>query len=89
MGYSADVEVILDVREDVLRVPSSALLRGDRVLLLQDGRLVERPVKTGLANWEHTEITQGLQGGERIVTSLDRAGVDAGAAAVEDTAAPK
>jgi HlyD family secretion protein len=38
VGYSADVEVILDVRHDVLRVPSSALLRGERVLLLQDGR---------------------------------------------------
>ncbi len=87
VGYSADVEVILDVRKDVLRVPSSALLQGSRVLLLQDGQLVEQPVKTGLANWEHTEITQGLQGGERIVTSLDRAGVKAGAAAVEEAAA--
>jgi len=58
------------------------------VLLLQDGKLVEQPVKTGLANWEHTEILQGLQGGERIVTSLDRAGVKAGAAAVEEPAAP-
>jgi HlyD family secretion protein len=84
VGYSADVEVILDVRQDVLRVPSSALLQGGRVLLLQDGQLVEQPVKTGLANWEHTEIVQGLQGGERIVTSLDRAGVKAGAAAVEE-----
>jgi HlyD family secretion protein len=86
VGYSADVEVILDLRKDVLRVPSSALLQGGRVLLLQDGQLVERPVKTGLANWEHTEITQGLQGGERLVTSLDRAGVKDGAAAVEETA---
>jgi HlyD family secretion protein len=84
VGYSADVEVILDVKRDVLRVPSSALLQGARVLLLQDGQLVERPVKTGLANWEHTEIVQGLQGGERLVTSLDRAGVKAGAAAVEE-----
>ena len=88
VGYSADVEVILDVRKDVLRVPSSALLQGGRVLLLQDGQLVERPVKTGLANWEHTEITQGLQGGERIVTSLDRAGVKDGASAVEDASPP-
>jgi HlyD family secretion protein len=87
VGYSADVEVILDVRKDALRVPSSALQQGGRVLLLQDGQLVERPVKTGLANWEHTEIVQGLQGGERIVTSLDRAGVKAGAAAVEEAAA--
>lgn len=100
VGYSADVEVILDTRRDVLRVPSSALLQGDarsegkgpgqsgRVLLLQDGRLVERTVKTGLSNWEHTEIVDGLQGGERIVTSLDRAGVKAGAAAAEDAAPP-
>jgi len=86
VGYSADVEVILDVRQDVLRVPSSALLQGGRVLLLRDGQLVEQPVKTGLANWEHTEVVQGLQGGERIVTSLDRAGVKAGAAAVEEAA---
>jgi HlyD family secretion protein len=87
VGYSADVEVILDVRKDALRVPSSALMQGGRVLLLQDDRLVERAVKTGLANWEHTEITEGLQGGERIVTSLDRAGVKAGAPAVEEARA--
>jgi HlyD family secretion protein len=87
VGYSADVEVILDVRQDVLRVPSSALLQGGRVLLLQGGKLVEQPVTTGLANWEHTEVTQGLQGGERIVTSLDRAGVKAGAVAVEEAPA--
>ncbi len=87
VGYSADVEVILDVRRGVLRVPSSALLQGGRVLLLQDGRLVERPVKSGVANWEHTEVVMGLQGGERVVTSLDRAGVKAGAAAVDEAAA--
>lgn len=86
VGYSADVEVILDARTGVLRVPSSALLQGGRVLLLQDGRLVEREVRTGIANWEHTEIVQGLQGGERVVTSLDRAGVEAGAAAFDEAA---
>ena len=89
VGYSADVEVILAVHDDVLRVPSSALLPGSRVLLLEGGRLVERAVRTGLANWELTEIVQGLAGGERVVTSLDRAGVVAGAAAVEDGAPPK
>jgi HlyD family secretion protein len=88
VGYSTDVEVVLDVRRNVLRVPSSALLQGARVLLLENGLLVERSVTTGLANWEHTEITQGLQGSERIVTSLDRSGVKAGVAAVEDASAP-
>jgi len=86
VGYSADVEVILEVRKDVVRVPTSALLQGGRVLLFDGDRLVERPVKTGVANWEYTEVTEGLAAGDRIVTSLDRAGVKAGAAAVEEAA---
>ena len=84
VGYSADVEVILEVRQDVLRVPTSALLEGGRVLVLDDGKLAERKVGTGLANWEYTEIVDGLAAGDRIVTSLEREGVKAGAVAVED-----
>lgn len=87
VGYSADVEVILDVRPDVLRVPTAALMQGGKVLVLEGGRLAERAVKTGVTNWEHSEISAGLAGGERIVTSLDRAGVKAGVAAVVDDAA--
>lgn len=80
VGYSADVEVILAVREDVVRVPTSALLEGGRVLVAgADGKLEERKIKTGLANWEFTEVTEGLKAGERVVTSLERVGVVAGA----------
>jgi HlyD family secretion protein len=85
VGYSADVEIILDVRRDVVRVPTSALLEGGRVLVLAGGKLAERKVKTGVANWEYTEIVDGLAAGDRIVTSLEREGVKAGAAAVEDS----
>src|SRR5512137_451781 len=84
VGYSADVEIILDVRKDAVRVPTSALLEGGRVLVLDKGRLAERKVKTGVANWEYTEIVDGLAAGDRIVTSLEREGVKAGAAAEED-----
>lgn len=80
VGYSADIEVILSVRDDVIRVPTSALLEGGRVLVAgADGRLEERKIKTGLANWEFTEVSAGLTAGERVVTSLERAGVKAGA----------
>ena len=79
VGYSADIEVILAVRESVVRVPTSALLEGGKVLVGgADGKLEERLVKTGLANWEYTEVTEGLHAGERVVTSLERAGVKAG-----------
>ncbi|MEF8768608.1 MAG: efflux RND transporter periplasmic adaptor subunit [Candidatus Accumulibacter phosphatis] len=80
VGYSADVEVILAVREQTVRVPTPALLEGGRVLVAgADGSLEERRVKTGLANWEYTEVLEGLTTGERVVTSLERAGVKAGA----------
>jgi HlyD family secretion protein len=88
VGYSADVEVVLDVRADVLRVPTAALLEGGRVLVVgADGRLEERKVKAGLANWEYTEVLDGIGAGDRIVTSLERPGVKAGAAVVVEPAA--
>jgi len=51
------------------------------VLLYQDKtrKLEARSVKTGIANWQYTEILQGLNKGDRIVTSVDREGVKAGA----------
>jgi HlyD family secretion protein len=82
-GTSADVEVILEVRDDVLRVPTAALLEGSRVLVLgADGVLAEQEVEVGLSNWDWTEIRGGLEAGARVVTSLDRTGVEAGAEAV-------
>ena len=79
VGYSADVEVIHEVREQVLRIPTQALLEGNRVLLYgSKGVLEERKLTTGLSNWEYVEVTSGLVAGDRIVTSLDRAGVKAG-----------
>ncbi len=83
-GTSADVEVILSSREGVLRVPTSALLEGGKVLLLEDGSLVERSVELGLRNWDFTEVKGGLEPGARVVVSLDRPEVVAGARAREE-----
>lgn len=80
VGYSADVEVLLASRDRVLRLPTAALLEGNRVLVLRtsDQRLEERRIKPGIANWEYTEVLKGLRSGEKIVTSQERAGVKAG-----------
>ena len=81
-GYSADIEVTLMQRDNVLRIPTEAVQEGGRVLLLgADGILQERRIETGLSNWTWTEISAGLQAGEQVVTSLDREGVVAGARA--------
>lgn len=80
VGYSADVEIIYDVRDNVPRIPTQTLMEGNRVLLFnQDGVLEERKVTIGLSNWEFAEVTTGLKEGDQIVFSLDRAGVKAGA----------
>jgi HlyD family secretion protein len=86
VGYSADVEIILDGRDKVLRIPTAAIQEGGRVLIFNpvSGKLEERKIKTGIANWEYTEITEGLAAGERIVTSLEKEGVKAGAVVVAD-----
>jgi HlyD family secretion protein len=78
-GASADVEVILAAKDGVLRVPTSALMEGNRVLVVEDDRLVEKTVTTGLRNWEFVEVTGGLSAGERVTVSLDRIEVRAGA----------
>ena len=78
-GYSADVEIVHTTHANVLRIPTQSLLEGKRVLVYKEGILEERTVTTGLANWEQTEITGGLVEGDKIVLSLDQAGVKAGA----------
>ena len=83
-GTSADAEVILSTREDVLRIPTAALLEGGKVLLLADDRLVERTLDLGLRNWDFTEVTGGLERSDRVVVSLDRPEVVAGARAREE-----
>lgn len=85
-GYSADVEVILDNRQNVLRVPTQAVLDGKRVFVLdpQTGRLRATTVERGVSNWEYTEIRSGLEAGDLVVTSVDREGVADGAPAVRE-----
>ncbi|HJV27006.1 MAG TPA: efflux RND transporter periplasmic adaptor subunit, partial [Aromatoleum sp.] len=81
VGYSADAEIVLEVRDNALRIPTATLRDGTKVLRYraEDGRLEERTVKPGISNWEYTEILDGLAEGDRIVSSLEREGVKAGA----------
>jgi HlyD family secretion protein len=81
VGYSADVEVVLDRHENVLRIPTSALLDGNKVLLYrpETKKLEEHVVKLGITNWEFSEVIDGLSQGDQIVTSLEREGIKAGA----------
>lgn len=85
VGYSADIEIVLNGHDDVVRVPTPALMPGNRVLVLgAGGVLEERKIQMGLSNWEFTEAKSGLNKGDRVVTSLEREGVKAGARATTE-----
>ncbi len=78
-GYSADLEIVLAERKATLRIPTQAINDGRVLVLGDDGILQERSISAGIGNWEYTEILDGLEAGERVVVSVDRAGVVPGA----------
>jgi len=80
-GTSADVEVILDQRTEVLRVPSSAVAEDGKVLVLVDGVLEEGRIEAGLKNWQFTEVLSGVAEGDAIVAARDSSEIEAGALA--------
>ena len=85
-GYSADVTVVIDTSKETLGLPTQAIMRGDNVYVINDDNTIEkRELETGLSNWQFTEILSGLELEDRIVLSVDRAGVKDGATVEVDT----
>lgn len=89
VGYSADVEAIIEHRDNVLRVPTQAIQQDGTVLVLgKDDTLETRHLKTGLANWAFTEVVSGLTAGDRVLLSFDQENVKAGVKVTPETAKP-
>jgi HlyD family secretion protein len=84
-GTSADVELILERRDNALRIPASAVAEGGKVLILKDGLLEERTIDVGLRNWRFAEVLGGLESGEKVVVARNSPDIKAGALAEEKT----
>jgi len=80
VGYSADIDLVLEAHADAIRIPSEALMDNDTVYRLDpaSSRLERVAVQAGIRNWNFTEITAGLAPGDRVVTSLDQQGLAEG-----------
>jgi len=82
-GGSVNARVVLEVKKDALMVPEqSVVLRpaGKVVYIVANGRVVQRPVETGLKQDGLQEIVKGLAPGDVIAT--DGAGFLSDGAAV-------
>jgi HlyD family secretion protein len=82
-GTSADVELILEHRDDTLRIPASAVAEGGKILILKDGLLEERTIDVGLRNWRFAEVLGGLEPGVKVVVARNSPDIKAGALAEE------
>lgn len=89
-GYSVDIEVVIDSRRDVVRVPTEAVMTdGSVYVFLPDPAKIERRrIHIGLGNWDYTEVTEGLTPDEQVVVNIDAPGLTDGAPAEVIEATP-
>jgi RND family efflux transporter MFP subunit len=84
LGQQLDVEVTLEERQQVLRLPFAALREKGpgkfEVALIEKGVVRFQPVETGLETDTHVEILSGLEEGQAVVR-LDGQTLKAGSAA--------
>jgi len=69
-GYRVEVRIVMWEADDVLLVPTSALVRQGEawtVFVLEDGRIRQVPVTIGQRNSESAEIVSGLEAGRQVV----------------------
>ena len=73
-GLKADVYVMHDIMEDVVRIPNGTYYQGpgeyELFVLSADGETLSRhTMRLGDSNFEYVEVVAGLQPGQRVVTS--------------------
>ena len=73
IGMNGDVDIIVSEKQEVLVVPFEAIQDSDGKkyvwILPEDNIPVKKEVKTGLGNDYDTEILQGLNEGDKVITS--------------------
>ncbi len=74
-GVTARVKLIADKRQNVLRVPIGAIRTEEKngeqvffVFIAEKGKVAKKEIKAGLSDDLYTEVTDGLKGGEEVIT---------------------
>lgn len=69
-GMSVTVNIVLQEKKGILLVPSRAIIQQGRSTVVQIAGTepVEvRPIKTGISNYQFTEVIEGLTEGEKVI----------------------
>ena len=87
IGYSADVDVVIQQQKNTLRLPTESIIDGNKVFLYErsNQRISLKEFTPGLSNWRFTEVEAGLLEGDQVLLSLDVEGaVDGAAVTIEE-----
>ncbi len=90
-GMTAEVELAMPRRENVLAIPSEAIRienGHDICFVVHDDGLERREVQLGQATRELTEVTHGLEEGEQVVLNPSRGALEGDAAVAQDDGLP-
>ena len=69
-GAFAQVEIVTDGAAMVLAVPTGAVVTFaglEKVLVVNEGKVVEQPISTGQRTNEWTEVTEGVHSGDLVI----------------------
>lgn len=66
IGMTAEVNIIVEQREDALLIPATAVVDG-QVWMVRQGRLQRQPVETGIVGEVKTEVISGLAETDTLV----------------------
>jgi HlyD family secretion protein len=81
VGMSADIEIVIQSAENVLFVPTNSIMRRgevSQVYVLEGGFARLRSIKTGMTNWDRTQVLDGLREGDHVIVSLETRGLKDG-----------
>ena len=90
-GYSADAEIILQVKDSTLRVPTESVFDNRNVYVYHrsSGIIEKREFEPGINNWSFTEVLSGLNEGDQVVTSIGIEGLEDGVEVAVDAESKK
>jgi HlyD family secretion protein len=69
-GLTVTLNITVSGKKDILLIPGQAVQRSGKdtqVQVVKNGATETRIIKTGISNWQYTEITEGLAEGEEVI----------------------
>lgn len=69
-GLTVTLNITVSGKKDILLIPGQAIQRSGKdtqVQVVKNGVTETKVIKTGISNWQYTEVTEGLEEGEEVI----------------------